>query len=849
MFPLWSKDDKVWIELKPEQFDQLYFLQANLSRGVMSDSPVSMARAMLRGNIVAFRKVGNNVQLIARNFSNYAKPATPIAVATSEGTSDSLLAAAPVASAPHPERKSVLMEANALLLGDIPMITTALDTTYRAGYALDRPNSYFRETQSRADATTFDVTAHFAIPKLPVPTPTPVPSPVPQPRPVSGVPDARSFFVGLFYTLSKLPDEPMRARAADGRVGHFNQRIWDFSDNQAAFARKYVINRWRLEKKDPSAALSAPKKPIVYWLDKNIPLEYRDTVKAGVLEWNKAFEKIGFKDAIRVEQQPDDATWSTHETGRASVRWFVDYNDGALAVGPSRVDPRTGEILDADITMGNGWVTLPRRRSEAQYPRPMPAASADGSEAVATWLPSGAARTQASRLPRDLGGSDDAAFELCSYGQSAIAEASFALDLLALRGGEALDPKEAERIVHATLKDVTTHEVGHTLGFRHNFRASTIYTQAQINDPAFTRANGIGGSVMDYNAFNVALDKEPQGEYVMSTLGPYDYWAVEYAYKELPAATESAELQKIAARSSEPLLAYGTDEEIAGDLDGMDPEVNQRDVGGDPLEFARRRVQLSRELFDRLQARELKPGEDYDIITRNFQSGLAQLGLAFELAGKFVGGVVYRRDQAGSGRAPLTPVAADKQRSALKLINDNLFAADGFNIKPEFASRLVESALERGFTPPLDRSLDATLLGLQTATMDRLLSPRVAERLQNARNKVANGTPVLGLDELYGSLTRAVWGDGVVVADTTPARRALQREHARRLATIITRPGVGTAAGDARALHRLTAKTLLARAQQAKGNSKLGNQTRAQLDDIIDTLDAALKAQAARTVG
>jgi len=849
LFPLWSKDDKVWIELKPEQFDQLYFLQANLSRGVMSDSPVSMARAMLRGNIVAFRKVGNNVQLIARNFSNYAKPATPIAVATAEGTSDSLLAAAPVASAPHPERKSVLVEANALLLGDIPMITTALDTTYRAGYALDRPNSYFRETQSRADATTFDVTAHFAIPKLPVPTPMPTPSPVPQPRPVSGVPDARSFFVGLFYTLSKLPDEPMRARAADGRVGHFNQRIWDFSDNQAAFARKYVINRWRLEKRDPSAALSEPKKPIVYWLDKNIPLEYRDTVKAGVLEWNKAFEKIGFKDAIRVEQQPDDATWSTHETGRASVRWFVDYNDGALAVGPSRVDPRTGEILDADITMGNGWVTLPRRRAEVQYPRPMPAANADGSEAVATWLPAGAARTQASRLPRDLGGSDDAAFELCSYGQSAIAEASFALDLLALRGGEALDPKEAERIVHATLKDVTTHEVGHTLGFRHNFRASTIYTQAQINDPAFTRANGIGGSVMDYNAFNVALDKEPQGEYVMSTLGPYDYWAVEYAYKELPAAAESAELQKIAARSSEPLLAYGTDEEIVGDLDGMDPEVNQRDVGGDPLEFARRRVQLSRELFDRLQAREVKPGEDYDILTRNFQSGLAQLGLAFELAGKFVGGVVYRRDQAGSGRAPLTPVAADKQRAALKLINDNLFAADGFNIKPEFASRLVDSALERGFIPPLDRSLDATLLGLQTATMDRLLSPRVAERLQNARNKVANGTPVLGLDELYGSLTRAVWGEGVATADTTPARRALQREHARRLATIITRPGVGTAAGDARALHRLTAKMLLARAQQAKGNSKLGNQTRAHLDEIIDTLDAALKAQASRTVG
>ena len=149
-------------------------------------------------------------------------------------------------------------------------------------------------------------------------------------------------------------------------------------------------------------------------------------------------------------------------------------------------------------------------------------------------LPAGACRVPASRLPRDLGGGDDAAFELCSYGQSAIAEASFALDLLALRGGEALDPKEAERIVHATLKDVTTHEVGHA-GLPPQLPRLDHLTQAQINDPAFTRANGIGGSVMDYNAFNVALDKEPRGEYVMSTLGPYDYWAVEYAYKELPA--------------------------------------------------------------------------------------------------------------------------------------------------------------------------------------------------------------------------------------------------------------------------------------------------------------------------
>jgi len=849
LFTLWSKDEKVWIEIKPEQFDQLYYLQSNMSRGVMSDLGVSTARAMLRGNIVTFKKIGNNVQLIARNFNNHAKPGTPLALATAEGTSDSLLAAATFASAPHPDRKSVLVEANALLLGDIPMITYSLDTVYRAGYSLDRPNSYFREATARDDAATFDVTAHFSVPKLPVPSPVPTPSPVPQPRPISGVPDSRSVFVGLFYTLSKLPDEPMRARAADGRIGHFNQPQWDFSDKQSAFARKYVVNRWRLEKKDPTAALSEPKKPITYWLDKNIPIEFRDTVKAGVLEWNKAFEKIGFKDAIRVEQQPDDAKWSTHETGHASVRWYVDYSDGALAVGPSRVDPRTGEILDADITIGHGWVTLPRRRALEQYPRPMPSMTASGSglateDAAASFMPRKAS-TQASHVHAG----DDPGHEFCSYGESAVEEASFALDLLTMRAGDTLDPKEADRIMHATLKDVVTHEVGHTLGFRHNFRASTIYTQAQINDPAFTRSNGLGGSVMDYNAFNVALDKEPQGEYVMSTLGPYDYWAVEYAYRELPADREREELAKIAARSNEPQLAYGTDEELAGDLDGMDPQVNQRDIGGDPLEFAKRRVQLSRELFDRLQARQLPPGESYDVLTRNFASGLAQLGIAFEMGSKYVGGVIYLRDQAGSNRTPMTPVPAEKQRAALKLITDNLFAADGFNLKPEFVSRLTENALDRGYAPPVDRSLDATLLTMQTQTLDRLLSPRVAERVQNSRNKLAAGDKALTLDELYGTLTRAIWGEGGGAAEATPARRALQREHARRLAAAITKPGVGTASGDARALHRLTAKTLLAKAQQARGNTRLSAQTRAHLDEIADTLDAALRAQAARVVG
>ncbi len=457
----------------------------------------------------------------------------------------------------------------------------------------------------------------------------------------------------------------MTPRMADDRIGHFMVRRWDFSsDSASSFPEVYYVKRWRLEKKDPDAEMSEPKVPIVYWLDRDIPVKYRETIKAGVLEWNKAFEKIGFKDAIRVEMQPDDATFSTADTRHASIRWVVRDEPGALAIGPSRADPRTGEILDADVEIEDGWTRLPRRQASEQF---APRAHASGDEGF------------------------------CDYGDVAMDELAFALDLLVARGEIDPDSPEAEKYVLATLKDVVTHEVGHTLGLQHNFRASTIYTQKQLSDPAFTAVHGIGGSVMDYNAVNLALQDEPQADYVMHSLGPYDYWAIEYAYKPIPPAQEKEELAKIAARSGEPDLAFGNDIDagFGGSAEGMDPQVNRRDLGSDPLDYAMRRLTLSRELWARLQDRQLKPGESYEMLRRNFLSGLTQLGNAGVVSAKYVGGVVYVRDHAGSGRDPFTPVPAAKQRAALKLIADGLLSVDSFRLRPEFVRRLTVDQFDR----------------------------------------------------------------------------------------------------------------------------------------------------------
>jgi hypothetical protein len=825
LFTVWEKDDKLWLEILPEQFDQLFFMQVNINQGLSSS--YLAARRMLRGEAVSLRKVGQNVQLVARNLANRATPGSPQAIAVKENTSDSLVGSAAIASLPHPERKSVLIELNGILLADLPGLTTQFDAAYRTGYNLDARNSFFESVRARPELVAITSKLHFSVPKLPAPPVTPPPTPAALPKPVEDTPDARSFFIGLHTTFTKLPDVPMRARAADGRIGHFNTRQWDFGNERDDNPRRWVINRWRLEKKDPAAAMSEPVKPITFWIDKNFPVEYREAATAGVLEWNKAFERIGYKNAIVVKQQTEQDDFDTDDTAHASIRWVVDYSEGALGVGPSEVDPRSGEILDADIGITHGWTRLPRYLTRYQFPQPQGA----GADA------------QIGR--RILTGGEPTSADFCSYGDEAMEEAFFALDLLTLRGEIAPDGPEADAIVKSVLKDVITHEVGHTLGLRHNFRASTIYPLAKLQDPAFTKANGISGSVMDYNAWNIALDNEKQGEYVMSTLGPYDYWAIEYAYKDIAPEKEKDELAAIAARGTQRELAYATDEEVTGDGDGMDPSVNQRDLGSDPLAYAERRVQLSRELLQRLEKRGVKPGESYGVLAQSFRSATRQIEASLAFAAKYVGGVTYVRDYGGTGRVPYTPVPAGEQRRALKLLADTLFTGDGFNLPPDLVSRLAPDALERGYTPPADVQPGEVWLGLQRNVLDRLMSDKVAARIVEAPAKLANGKEALGLGELYERLQSTIWSELRSGRDISAPRRALQREHLRRLTASLVRPS-NQGNADARALNRLTASELLVQIRGAQKRGSLSREARAHLAESASLLDEALKAQLAR---
>lgn len=839
---LYQKDEKVWLELRPEHFDKPFFMSVNTTKGVGERG--IYGSQMGRSEVVVLRKLGNLVQLIALNTDFRAKPGSALGTAVSQGFSDSLLAVAPVASSPHPQSKGILVEANLLLFGDIPAYSTQLEAAFRMQYAMDARNSSVTGIRSDAGMTGLAINAHYFVPRVPAPPPVYVPTYVPPPY---SVPDPRSLFLGLYYSFMPLPETTMPGRLADDRLGHFVTTTYDYTDDVKPSLYTHVVNRWRLEKADPSQALSEPKQPITYWLDRNIPEKYRESVKQGVLAWNDAFERIGFKNAIVVKQQGPNDTFDTMDARHASVRWYVGA-DAGMAIGPRQVDPRSGEILDADIAMSDVFARSARRQASedlrwsgalsaygaaAGMPSLAGGAAPEGMPGVAAPLPPPGRLPQGAPLRGGYGSHESH----CDYGMESAQEIGFALDLMEARGEFDMDSPKAEALAQAYVKSVILHEVGHTLGLRHNFRSSTIYSLFQLRDKAFTDQHGISGSVMDYTPFNLAIKGEQQGAYVMDRLGPYDYWAIEYAYKPISQEQEKEELARIASRSNEPLLAFATDNEA---YNGMsDPEVNLFDLGSDPMAHAQKRLTMSRELWDRVQARQLKPGESYESLRRSFVFGIDQFARSVPVMVKYVGGVVHVRDHAGSGRTPFQPVPATRQREALSLLTNHLFKADSFTFSPSLLSRL--SGNQMMFSYRTDISINSVVLYLQTIVLDQLLSDAVAGRLRDAQEKLDNPRLALSLDELYRTVQAAVWSELKAGKDIPGMRRDLQREHLKRVTAALVRTSPAMRA-DGRSLQRLYAQQLQRDIQRAMGNGALSPEAKAHLAESHETLSQALKA-------
>jgi hypothetical protein len=502
------------------------------------------------------------------------------------------------------------------------------------------------------------------------------------------------------------------------------------------------------------------------------------------------------------------------------------------------MDPRTGEILDADI----GFESLSSRSLRATRSQVL------GKGFTADWgsLLQAADAVREGLLPRGEA-AGHVHGDACLHGDHAAEQMSYALDVLEARGD--LDPSspDVQQFVLDYLKDVTMHEVGHTLGLRHNFRSSRIYSDQQLSDEAFTRANSLAGSVMEYAPINLPRPGQKGGTAWQLALGPYDFWAIEYAYKPIDPKDEAAELQRIASRNAERELAYGTDEDNSL---GIDPESLTFDLGDDPVAFAKKRFDIGRDLISRQESRVLKPEVDYSVLRRSVTYAVRDMGRAAGVLARQIGGVRTLRDHPGTGRDPLQPVPAAVQREALEALSRGVMSADSLKLSPALQRKLAPSYEDRtdavfGDTQPVetDFSIDAFVTQLRKALLAQLTSDGVANRLLDSVGKLPPGD-AFPVSELYARLRADIWSELASAADIAPARRELQREHLNRIASQILRPTA--ARSDTRSLMRAEALALQKSLRAAAARSGWSAEVRAHLQDSLDLLSEALAAKMQR---
>ncbi|HEX5125976.1 MAG TPA: zinc-dependent metalloprotease [Rhodocyclaceae bacterium] len=874
--PVYRKDNSFYMELRETDFDKPMFYAITRTQGIGERG--IWGGMMVDSGISIFRRFGNDrVQWVEKN-TNYIAPGNkPMERAVEQGFADSLIGVAPIVSQPNTTTKDVLIDVTAFVLTDVSGTATRLEQAFRQPYGFDRSNSQILDVHDTSEETGFNVRAHYGLARLALPG-------LNQAFAVSlpsTLPDPRSMLLGFYYSFSPLP-EPMTPRVADPRVGYFFTTQWDYHDDLAPTPRVRNILRWRLEKKDvkdenkeaPSAktkssdsavnggkrvadaesppavspnngtthdtarndtTLVEPKKPIVYWIDRNVPERYRNAVREGILMWNAAFERIGFKNAIVVKQQPDDATFDTAERGYASVKWFLGV-DNALAIGPNDADPRTGEILDADVVISDIWT----RGARHELSHDVSGTPAQPRVNINTRSGHFAAMS--------FGGSSD---EDCDYAEQAFDAMQNSMDMLIARGEIAPNSPEADAFVQDTIKSVVAHEIGHTLGLSHNFHASAAYTPAQLRDPAFVAKNGIAASVMDYTPSNIGLANEPKSAYVQTVLGPYDYWAIEYGYKEIPHDQERAELERIASRgATNPFLAYGTDIDAGGDnmAAGIDPDSSRFDLGSDPTAYFDRRLKLSRELWDWLA---VQPAHEDDYVSQargSVERSLGMLSISAQNLAKVIGGIRVRRATDAADRSVFNPVPATEQRAALDALARGLFSTNSFQFDPALLRRLVPNQLDRAdgnasmqvlFEPELP--VLGRVLNAQTKVLDQVLSDRVTTRVLESGLMSADKRNAFQLPELLGRLQQSIWEELKSGSDIDLMRRNLQRAYLQRLTNLIVRPDAGTPA-DMRSLARAQAITLRGDIDHALKNKRQSPETRAHLSEAEALLDEALHA-------
>ena len=818
---LYRKRENLYAEIRPEQLGKPILGIFSFARGI--GQSFLLGGLPLNDRLIEFQRSGDHVLVFQRNVRFTAPAGSPIDRARELSEANSVLAALKI-EAEQDSTGVLLVDLAPFVVSDLTDLSESMRGAFNG-----KSVRFDRERSSLGSVKTFP--ENVEIEALLTYTPNDRAG-----LDLSTVPDERYIPITVHYSFSKLPEVPMTPRFADDRTGYFLTAFKDFGrDTSESFWVRYV-RRWRLEKKDRNAAVSDVVRPIIYYIDRTVPQEYRRFVKQGVENWQKAFEAAGFLNAIVAKEAPEDSTWDPADVRYSTIRWITSSEPAFGAIGPSRVDPRTGEILDADILFEASFIQGFRNG----YRRYV-SAEALAQSALPSLSPWPAFLDPDSRC--------DA--------QSGMADGGSLLHLGLLADGR-LPPGEPVPIdyVGKALVWAVMHEVGHTLGLRHNFRSSTSTPLDRLADAGWTREHGLVSSVMDYAPPNIQADRSKQGEYYASTVGDGDVWNIRYGYTPSGATNTAADyevMKRVADESNQPGHEYSTDEDTYSP-DALDPRTNIWDLGGDPLGFAKQRTSYIASLWKAPNFEERVVGAqgEFPVLRHAMDTLLGQYAISLGLAVKYVGGQYQSRNHRGQPGAhdPLEPIAAARQREALDFLAQRAFAADAFTLPPALLNRLAPDRWTHWGVPGsvrLDFNFNDRAFAIQNVLLGGLMQPNLLARLREAESHSAEP---FRMSELFDRLTRAIWGEvggaspGALKALEGPGtRRDLQRAYVDRLAALVVNPP-GGAPDDARAVARLQLARIDQRiAQASAGKLALGDYTRAHFLETRARIKRALEAQ------
>jgi Met-zincin/Domain of unknown function (DUF5117)/Domain of unknown function (DUF5118) len=633
----------------------------------------------------------------------------------------------------------------------------------------------------------------------------------------SSVPDGRYISLSMAYSFIRLPEEPMERRIADERVGNFWTVHKDFSSEESTFFRR-LVNRWRLEPGERVGDKWRPEKPITYYVDHNVPDEYRDWFKAGINAWNAAFEAAGWVDAIQGLDLPEGADPDNVEY--ATLRWNTSDRRGYGAIGPSKVDPRTGEILDADILfeadMFRGF-----RNIWKNLVNPVTAA-----EAFEMTLGVGAYE---STTGRSLG------VELPGFSSALQAQGTVAAALLTAKG--VIEPGEPipDELLGQYTMWVVMHEVGHSLGLQHNFRSSASTPLDKLYDTAFTRENGVFSSVMEYPTVNLNPNG-PNSEYYTHAPGSYDRWAISFAYTQ-----EQEDADEIAREVSKLEHMFGTESSGGG---ALDPSINTYDLSADPLQWGIDRTAMVRDLLRELPEIVLTDNSRYADLVSAYSQLMNDYARAVAPAVKYIGGQYLNRDRVGDGRPPFVIVPKAEQEKALRMIVDRVFAPNALELDDEILRMFGSDRWTHwgnngtSFNGRLDFPYHERMLSFQTSVLGQLLHPWRLSRIRDGETKFGQNR-VVTIPELMSSLTDAIWSE-VGSGNVNAGRRDLQRAYLDAMTGILVDPPDRMPA-DARSVARWQLGELAGRIESAQSPT-LDAYTQAHLAEAAARIGKALEA-------